>query len=52
MVTPKRVIETTPLVVARIKQLERAQRAPERMRETASKAMPTPRIERRRDPSL
>jgi hypothetical protein len=30
MVTPKRVIETTPLVVARIKQRERARRAPER----------------------
>ena len=26
MVTPKSVVETTPLVVARIKQLERAQR--------------------------
>jgi hypothetical protein len=26
MVTPKSVVETTPLVVARIRQLERAQR--------------------------
>jgi hypothetical protein len=26
MVTPKSVVETTPLVIARIKQLERAQR--------------------------
>ena len=30
MVTPKRVVETTPLVVARIKLRERAQRSPER----------------------
>ena len=30
MVTPKSVVETTPLVVARIKQRERAQRSTER----------------------
>ena len=30
MVTPKRVVETTPLVVAWIRQHERAQRASER----------------------
>jgi hypothetical protein len=30
MVTPKSVVETTPLVVARIKQLERAQHARKR----------------------
>jgi hypothetical protein len=28
MVTPKSVVETTPLVVARIRQRERAQRSP------------------------
>jgi hypothetical protein len=50
MVTPKSVVETTPLVVARIKQLERAQRfrmrssapaRPERRREHRDPRRPT-----------
>jgi hypothetical protein len=36
MVTPKSVVETTPLVVARIKQRELAQRARRELREHAN----------------
>jgi hypothetical protein len=43
MVTPKSVVETTPLVVARIRELERAQR----FRTRASASAPTERRPRR-----